>query len=335
MLPNSEEARGVGEEPLVSDLVAAYLFCAGAGSGAALLTALLGLAARRGCLRRWLGSGDPRARAARRRVAVASYGAALALLAFGMLCLVFDLGRPELALKLFFRPNPTLVTAGSYLLVLLAAALMIPLVLELADAPRRGVPDGVRVAAQVVAAIAALGVMAYAGLLLGQADEAPLFGTLGLPVLFVASALASGLAVAMLALLVAGDERPAAACRIVRRLTIRADVALIIVEAAATALYLVSVAAGPGGAEAAAPLLSGAQSGLFVGGFTLMGLGAPLVLDLLQLRFDLPGWAYPLAAAATLIGAACLRVALIHAGSPVLEAPLVGGGFAEAWRGVA
>lgn len=324
MLPNSEEARGVGEELLVSDLVAAYLFCAGAGSGAALLTALLGLAARRGRLRRWLGSGDPRARAARRRVAVASYGAALALLAFGMLCLVFDLGRPELALKLFFRPNPTLVTAGSYLLVLLAAALVILLVLELADAPRRGVPDGVRVAARVVAAIAALGVMAYAGLLLGQADEAPLFGTLGLPVLFVASALASGLAVVMLVLLAAGDRRLAAA----RRLAIRADVVLIAVEAATTALYLASVAAGPGGAEAVTPLVSGAQSGLFVGGFALMGLGVPLVLDLLQLRFDLPAWAYPLAAAATLIGAACLRVALIHAGSPLLEAPLVGGGFA-------
>lgn len=319
----------------MSDLVAAYLFCAGAGSGAAFLTALLGLAARRGRLRRRFGPGDPRGCAGRRRAAIASYGAALTLLAFGMLCLVFDLGRPELALKLFLRPSLTLVTAGSYLLALLAAALVVLLALDLADAPRRGAFGGVRVAARIVAAGAALGVMVYAGLLLGQADGAPLLSTPWLPVLFVASALASGLAVAMLALLVAGDERPAAACRIVRRLTIRADVALIIVEAAATALYLVSVAAGPGGVEAAAPLLSGAQSGLFVGGFALMGLGAPLVLDLLQLRFDLPGWAYPLAAAATLIGAACLRVALIHAGSPVLEAPLVGGGFAEAWRGVA
>lgn len=323
MLPNSEEARGVGEEPLVSDLVAAYLFCAGAGSGAALLIALLGLADWRGRLRRRLGPGDPRARVGRRRVAIASYGAALALLAFGMLCLVFDLGRPELALKLFLRPNPTLVTAGSYLLALLAAALVILLVLELADAPRRGVPGGVRVAARVIVVATALGVMGYAGLLLGQTDEAPLFGAPGLPALFVASALASGLAVVMLVLLAAGGRRLAAA----RRLAIRVDVVLIVVEAAATALYLASVVAGPGGAGAVVPLVSGAQSGLFVGGFALMGLGAPLALDLLQLRFDLPGWAYPLAAAATLLGAVCLRVALIHAGSPLIEAPLVGGGF--------
>lgn len=310
----------------MSDLVAAYLFCAGAGSGAAFLTALYGLVAGR----RAAGPGSPRVRAELTRVALASYGAALALLVFGMLCLVFDLGRPDLALKLFLRPHPTMMTLGSYALAALAAALVALIALELRAPRRAGAPGPrrARVAAQVAAVVAAACVMVYAGLLLGASDEAPLLTTPWLPVLFVASALASGLAVAMLALALAGSPRLPAVRALAGRLTVRADIVLIAAEAVAAAAYLASAGAGPAGLGAAAPLLAGDEAGLFVGGFAVIGMAVPLALDLAQLRGALPGWAYPLAAAATLIGAACLRVAVIHAGSPVLEAPLLALGFA-------
>lgn len=319
----------------MSDLVAAYLFCAGTGAGAVFLTALFGLLTGAGLVRLPGDATGPRAQADLGRVAVAAYGAALALLILGMLCLLFDLGRPDLALKLFLRPHPTLITFGSYALAALALAAAALLALALAGPPRGAALRRVQAGVQALAALAALGVMAYAGLLLGVTDGAPLLATGWLPVLFVASALASGLAVVMLALAAAGNGRLPSVRYLAGRLTVRADIALIVAEAAAAALCLASAAAAPDGDLAVARLLAGPEAGLFVGGFAALGLAAPLGLDVIQLRGDAPAWAYPLAAAATLFGAACLRMALIHAGSPDLAASVVGMGFAEGWGSVA
>lgn len=302
----------------MSDLIAAYLFCAGAGSGAAFLTAVFECLVQKGTLWR-MGAADRRQKESVRSIAITVYGAALVLLAFGMLCLVFDLGRPDLALKLFLRPSLTLSTFGAFALAVLTLALVALVALRLGrrnQGAARRFMNGVGRAVVIVASVC---VMAYAGLLLGQTDGMPLFETPWLAVLFVASALASGLAVAMLAVAVAGSSHVEAVRYLKRRLTVRLDVALIALEAVVAGAYLVAVALGPAGAAALAPLLSGAQGGLFVGGFCLGGLVVPLVLDLVQWRRPLPGWAYGIAAAATLLGALALRFALVQAAGPLLS----------------
>ena len=247
------------------------------------------------------------------------YLASLALLVFGMLCLIFDLGRPDFALKLFFRPTPTLMTFGSYSLALLALGLVMLVVFRMLVPQRskRGQRNGAasRVYAVLCAAVAVLsaGVMAYAGLLLGQVDGVPIYNTPWLAVLFVVSALAAGLAIVMGSLAVTASPIRAVQ-RQVQAATARLDAAIVVAEAAVTAAYLCSVALGPAGAAALQPLAWGYQSGLFWGGFAVGGLGIPFALDLVQLRGDAPRWAYGLAAAATLLGALALRFSLIQAG---------------------
>ncbi len=302
----------------MSDLIAAYLFCAGAGSGAAFLTAVFECLVQKGALWR-MGAADRRQKESVHSIVIMAYGAALVLLAFGMLCLVFDLGRPDLALKLFLRPSLTLSTFGAFALAVLTLALVALVALRLGrrnQGAARRFMNGVGRAVVIVASVC---VMTYAGLLLGQADDMPLFETPWLAVLFVASALASGLAVAMLAVAVAGSSHMEAVRCLKCRLTVRLDVAFIALEAVVAGAYLVAVALGPAGAAALAPLLSGAQGGLFVGGFCLGGLVVPLVLDLAQWRRPLPGWAYGIAAAATLLGALALRFALVQAAGPLFS----------------
>lgn len=300
----------------MSDLIAAYLFCAGAGSGAAFLAAVFECLVRVGAFRRARFAGR-RQVVSMRAVVLSVYGAALVLLAFGMLCLVFDLGRPDLALKLFLRPSLTLSTFGAFALAVLALALMVLVALRLGRENQGAIRRRIDGLSRAVVIVASAAVMAYAGLLLGQADGMPLFETPWLAVLFVASALASGLAVVMLAVAVAGNGHVEAVRYLKRRLTVRLDVALIVLEAVAAGLYLAAIALGPAGTVALAPLLTGAQGGLFVGGFGLGGLAVPLALDLAQWRRPLPGWAYGLATAATLLGALALRFALVQAAGPL------------------
>ena len=300
----------------MSDLVAAYLFCAGTGAGGAFLAATGELLLRSDAVSRKLLLRPSAGRKGASRAFVVVYLASLVLLVLGMLCLVFDLGRPDFALKLFFRPTPTLMTFGSYSLALLALGLVGTVAFRML-APQRGQRGATvsKVYAVLCAAVAILsaGVMTYAGLLLGQVDGVPIYNTPWLAVLFVVSALAGGLAIVMGSLVVtAGSSR--AVQRQVQAATARLDAAIIAAEAAVTAVYLCSVALGPAGAAALQPLAWGAQSGLFWGGFAVGGLVIPFVLDLVQLRGDAPRWACGLAAAAILLGALALRFALIQAG---------------------
>lgn len=306
----------------MSDFVALYLFCAGAAAGAAFLTVCFFLRCewreQKGC-RLYLAAHSERLNL--NRVFLATGCISLGLLALGMLSLIFDLGRPDLALKLFLRPHPTLVTLGSYALALLAMLLVGLLVIGLRRPCPQGTMRRLAIGLQVATAIVSFIVMVYAGALLGLMDSAPLFNTVWLPVLFVASALASGLALVMLAMKAAGNENLPLA-RALERAAIRGDVVLIGTEVLVTGAYLLSVGLFSEGYSAVLGLVTGQQAGLFIGGFLGLGMAAPLVLDIVQLRAETPPWFYLLAATGTFIGAFCLRLALVQAGMPAFGTPL-------------
>lgn len=307
----------------MSDFVALYLFCAGTAAGAAFLAACFSLwrewREQRGCR---LYMAARRERLNLNRVFLATGCISLGLLALGMLSLIFDLGRPDLALKLFLQPHPTLVTLGSYALALLAMLLVGLLVIGLRRPCPQGTMRRLAIGLQVATAIVSFIVMVYAGALLGLMDSAPLFNTVWLPVLFVASALASGLALVMLAMKAAGNENLPLA-RALERAAIRGDVVLIGTEVLVTGAYLLSVGLFSEGYSAVLGLVMGQQAGLFIGGFLGLGMAAPLVLDIVQLRAETPPWFYLLAATGTLIGAFCLRLALVQAGMPSFGTPLL------------
>ena len=303
----------------MSDLIAAYLFLAGAGAGTALLAVVVRPAAMR-LAGISPGEGASRAGRALRRVDLVALAAALVLLTLGALCLFFDLGRPEAVLKLFTRPTPTLITFGAWSIAILLAAIAAALALRGLAARRPGWVA--RVASVVVSAVvvaASACVMAYAGLMLSMLGTVPLWSTPLLPALFVASALACGSAVIALSLMAATTLRPLHAR--LDRAALRLDVMLVAVELVVAAAYVLSVALGDAGPQTLVPLLTGRAGALFIGGFAVCGLAAPLALDALRLRGALPEAAVALACAATLAGALFLRLALIGAGA--LPAPTV------------
>ena len=114
----------------------------------------------------------------------------------------------------------------------------------------------------------------YTGLLLQGLGAVALWRSPFVPVLFTLSSLSCGIAVVLVAAFFADPEGEAG--RIVRPL-VRADAALIVLEAAAAALFAGLALAGghPGTAASAAQLVDGSGAPAWWGGFVLCGLAVP------------------------------------------------------------
>ncbi len=285
----------------ISLLAAAYLFFGGTGAGTVFWAVLADL--------RW-----PDAR--QRRASARALGVAAAFLAAGILCLVFDLGRPNQALLLFVNPTFSYLTVGTYLLT---ALVLIALVLLLARfAAKAKLQESALFAVlRIVGAAVALGVMVYTGLLLRDLAPIRLWASWWLPVLFLASSLAAGAAAYLLCTRPA-EEAPAVRRAVMDRFS-RLDLILVLCEILACVAYLVSVSATELGRQGVLALLSGAQAPLFWGGFVACGIAVPLVADVLSLaRPKAFGEMAPVFVAfAGIAGCFCLRVSLVLAGAHV------------------
>lgn len=317
---------------MLGDLIVCYLFLGGAGAGACLVLAILGLLAPRECIAAGFAFRSGTAPVLRppdayRRLLAPGYAAALAALIVGMTCLLVDLGRADRLLLLATSPTASLIAVGAWALalcVLLAAALGC----AWAGLGRWRLAL-VRVL-EVAAAAVALAVMAYTGFLLQGLAAVPLWATPWLPVLFVLSSASCGLAIVLAAAQFTGAAEPFA--RVLRRLA-AADAVIIAAEIAVVAAFLLGALAGAG-TEAGAPtgtalaaresaqaLMVGEGAALFWGGFAVAGLAVPLVLDLAFLCVLRPR---PLpvlgAAACVLTGGFILRFCIVEAGlHPVLS----------------
>ena len=186
---------------------------------------------------------------------------------------------------------------------------------------------------EAVLALVALAVMTYAGLLLQSLRAVPLWATPWLPVLFVLSALSCGVALVLATSQFTGSAQ--AFRSVLRRLAL-ADVLVIVLEAATTATFLVMALSGTGGefadtatahalAASAQTLAYSEGSWVFWGGFVLVGLVIPLVLDcaFAYIRRSCP----PLAlttAACVLVGGFALRYCVVEAGLHPLIAMATG-----------
>ena len=299
-----------------SGLIAVYLFLGGTSAGCFAVFAVLDLYAEA------RGSGGPllpcaaaaghvstQLAVARRRMAALVYGATLAMLVAGVLCLLADLGRPDAFYLLFTNPTSSFVTVGSFALTAFAALAAIAFAqaaLDLGEKARRAA-----IVAKAVGIAAAFVVMAYTGLLLESVVAVALWQSAWLPVLFVLSALSCGCAVVLLCACASAGYR---GVRSLAKCLGTVDAAVIVLEIVATGAYACSLGVAPDSPFRV--LLSGDEAAAFWFGFVGCGMLAPLAIELTSFvtrRGYRIGYVAALGAL-VLAGGLCLRVVLVLAG---------------------
>lgn len=325
---------------MLGPLIVCYLFLGGLGAGACCVLAVLGLLTPRECV---TASREPRRTLRRRRAVLCvphsyrrffapGYTAALVALVLGVVCLLADVGRADRLLLLLVSPSFSFLAVGAWALVVCA---VLALVFVLAwGGYARGLSFALVQVLQVVLALVALAVMTYAGLLLQSLRAVPLWATPWLPVLFVLSALSCGAALVLATSQFTGAAQTFRS--VLRRLAL-ADALVIVLEAATTAAFLATALSGGNSGECADTatahaLAASAQtlacsegSWVFWGGFVLVGLVIPLVLDCAFARIRRP--CPPLAlttAACVLVGGFVLRYCVVEAGLHPLIAMATG-----------
>ena len=298
---------------MVSIYIALYLFLAGAGAGAFLIGAVVDMILRFRSHWGWFV----------RVSVVTDAGLVLGpvLVAASALFLVLDLGVPERALYLFLVSTPSLLSLGAWAIVAFCASSVSALVLGALAGDDEDDLDGeytsgrivLRVcefACSVIATGLALFVIVYSGVFLSMYPSLPFLHTAWIPVLFVASALACGLA-ALMATAFFRQTTPDMPAALNALLPV--DAVLVAVEAAALTAFLVtSYLSEPAVLSAAQLLTSGRLLPLFWIGVVALGLVVPFSVDVVCRRSP-ASVAVALGAACTLAGGLCLRVALLMA----------------------
>lgn len=299
------------------DLIAWYLFFGGTAAGTFAVLAVVDLHSAfcrvliSGSSASPRGSLPARARVAvRRRITRIGYAASFVLLLAGMLCLLADLGRPDVFYLLFLFPTSSFVSIGAFALSLFgvcSVSVLAESVLTLAP-----VWEKVSLGAKAVGLVLAVVVMVYTGLLLESVVAVEVWHSAWLPVLFLFSALSCGCGVVLLC--VCFCRTSAGASLWVRKLSL-ADAAFVFLEAIAAAVYAVSANV----AHVGRPfdvLLTGDQAALFWVGFAGCGILAPLVIEAISLTRRRAGRGNlgVVLGVLVLAGGLCLRFALVNAG---------------------
>ena len=236
-----------------------------------------------------------------------SWGACSALLALGILCLLFDLGRPDRVEFLLTRPTLSSISVGAFAL---GASLVLAVCFALFEwlgTPLRPavvlVLSGVGVAAGLVSAT-------YTGALLQGMASVTLWRTPLLPVLFALSSLSCGAAV--LCACIAFSQRDSALVSLCDRI-LRVDAVLVVLEAACLAAFVSTGLAGTSSGEAAWQLVVGDLSPVFWGGVVALAIVAPVVLGRCLTRENHPAQLLRIAGCA-LVGGFALRWCVVTVG---------------------
>ncbi|MDO5044529.1 MAG: polysulfide reductase NrfD [Coriobacteriia bacterium] len=166
----------------------------------------------------------------------------------------------------------------------------------------------------VIGLIFAILTAGYTGVLIGVVKTVPLWNNALLPVLFLVSALSSGIAAAIF---FTGVTKPSEVDGILKLTKIHAS--LVATELVLLALMFIIVSSGnPAGAESVAMLLSGSLAPLFWIVLVLLGLSIPLIFELLEITGKVHNvYAAIVMELLVVIGAFCLRYLIIEAAVPL------------------
>lgn len=261
--------------------IAAYLFLAGLGGGAYLAGVIVDFLP------------DPEKWEIISKIGVFLGPPSVAL---GCLFLLVDLGLPANAWRAAMRPGTSWIARGTIIIVVFMALGAVHIALWIWPFRILEDMDGVRSTLGVLGSIFAIGTMIYTGILLGAARPIAFWSTAMLPLLFLVSAISTGI----MAIIVVGsimrlDHESGLAS------LAKADILIVILEIFVIGFYLQSTHRVTESRASAELVLSGAVSGLFWFGVALLGLLIPLVLELLG-SFALSGTG---AGAATVIASIC------------------------------
>ena len=202
-------------------------------------------------------------------------------IAIGGAILVADLGRPLQFWRAFANVRASWISWGAWsdLIFLTVAGLLVLPGLSLGSSePFSGLGwdphgrDGAGLALEIVAGIAAVAVMTYAGAVLARPRSIPYWNSPAVPLQFVLSSAAMSVAVVMLIEVIAGE--PVSAGQMVLLAVLTAGLL------AAMIAHLLTRADAPGKKESLDRLLRGCHRGVFVGSVVAAGTALPVVLAL-------------------------------------------------------
>ncbi len=285
-------------------LIASYLFLAGLGAGAYLT----------GVVASFLGDDW---------TSLAKIGVTLGFpcVLLGTMFLIADLGTPANFWRAYMKPGTSWVARGTAIISVFMLVSFIHLVMWVLAG---GIDSGSagNQAIGVIGGIFAVGTMIYTGLLLGANRPIAFWSTSLVPVLFLVSALSTGMMAVMFVATVGGVEDTGAISQLAR-----VDIVLLVLEIIVVAMYLQGTHRVPESRASAQLVLAGSVAPLFWAGVVVCGLLIPLLFEVLGVyAFSGSGAAAAtiVAAVSGLIGGWCLRRVVLAGG---VQAPLRAGRF--------
>ncbi|MDO4442964.1 MAG: polysulfide reductase NrfD [Slackia sp.] len=280
-----------------------YLFLGGCGAGMLFVSSVWSILFHRRSAR------TQRESAAFRMCRNRCFATGAVIVCLGAVCLLADLGRPERFILLFFRPNETYLTFGTFVL---AALMAVSLFLSAANhlyLPCVGARA--KVVAEILCAVLSMAVMTYTGLFLQGLYAVAFWDTWLVPVLFVLSAMSMGVSSCLFVASflrdcwLFGDD--------VKRMH-GIHLAVLVFEAAALVAFLASAAFGRGEAPSSlALLLCDPLLPWFVVGVVLCGLAIPAACETVLFAKRIER-AFPLVDALCIFGGFALRMCIVSAG---------------------
>jgi polysulfide reductase chain C len=275
-------------------LIAAYLFLAGLGGGAYVTGAVAG----------WLGE---------EWLGIYKIGVCLGFpcVLVGCMFLLADLGSIQNFWRAAMRPNTSWIARGTIIITVFMIVDFIHIVFGVWPGRSLAEAAGARNFISVLGIIFAFGTMIYTGILLGAARPIAFWSTAMVPLLFLVSATSTGI----MAVILIGSMGSAALEGPLHTLA-QIDTALIILEMFVLLFYLQGTHRVPESRASAQIVLIGSVAPLFWLGVAVLGLIAPLVLDLLNVAV--------VASICGIIGGLCLRQVVLAGG---IHAPLKAGRF--------
>jgi formate-dependent nitrite reductase membrane component NrfD len=270
-----------------------YLFFAGVGSGTFIVTVVE---------TRRMGRGVEDASGDLRNRALAGFMIAALCMAVGSMFLVFDLGDPLNSWRVFLAPFSSITAFGACCVVLFTG-LVILVALAVVFFPV--LPQGFLLLARTLGVALAAVTMVYAGILLAIMPAVPVWHTWLIPVLFVVSSLACGLAVFLfLEAFLPGNRMSSFA-------TWQVHVAFSLLEAAVIIAFVLDrIGVTTATHDSIMSLLVGEYAPAFWIGGVAVGLVAPVIIHILYQR--MPTEALVITASlGVLIGAFFLRYCIV------------------------
>ncbi len=273
-------------------LIAAYLFLGGVAGGAYTI----------GAINSFLG------KSVELSTTVALWIAFPALF-IGTIFLLADLGTPSRAFLAGMKPGTSWIARGTWIISVFMVLAFIHLVIQQFTGIRGGAVNVIA----VLGIVFAVGTMAYTGVLLSASKGIPFWRSGVVPVVFVVSAVVTGHFAIMLGLILLGNTSETA--EPLRVMSLEAA-GLVVLEVLAILFFLQAAFRLPDSKESAERIL---RRRVFVVGYFILGLAAPLVLMVIAYRSGVQaGGAFAAAAIGAvlgLIGGLILRQSILICGA--------------------